>query len=77
MFWAWMIFGAFTGALAAQRKGFGTAAGVLGGAFLGFLAPLMFFVTATKRRCPACAELIQKQATICPHCRTAVAPTSV
>lgn len=27
-----------------------------------------------KRRCPACAEIIQPQARLCPHCRTEVQP---
>jgi hypothetical protein len=31
-------------------------------------------VVADRRECPACKELIRRDATICPHCRTASEP---
>jgi hypothetical protein len=41
----WIVLGALIGVAAAQRKGFSVVAGVVGGALLGPLAVLMFFVS--------------------------------
>ena len=56
----WMLFGALIGVSAAQRGGFGTASGVIGGILLGPLAVLMYFVSGDRRKCPQCAEWIKK-----------------
>ena len=70
MLWAvaWMLFGALVGLSAANRKGFSPAAGVIGGLLLGILSPLMYLVSAEKKKCPHCAEWIKKEASVCPHC---------
>ena len=74
---AWALFGALIGGLAAQKKGFSVVLGVVGGAFLGPLALLMFFVSSVgkgdkQKKCPSCAEWIKAEATICKHCKSAV-----
>jgi hypothetical protein len=70
------------GCCGVPAKGFSTAAGVIGGLLLGPLAFLMFFVSGVtrddqRRKCPACAEFIKADATVCEHCRTQLggAPT--
>lgn len=69
-FIAWLLFGALIGVSAAQRRGFGTASGVIGGILLGPLAVLMYFVSSDRYKCPDCAEWINKGARVCPHCKT-------
>ena len=75
----WMLFGALIGTSAAQRRGFSTVGGVLGGALLGPLAVLLYKVTSIAgertKRCPFCAEAIQADAVVCKHCRRDVAFT--
>ena len=71
----WLLLGALIGAYAAQRKGFSMIGGLLGGALLGPLALLMFFVSGIssadgrQRKCPFCAEWVKPEATVCKHCR--------
>lgn len=69
----WILFGALIGISAAKRRGFDRASGAIGGMLLGPLAVLMFFASGDRRKCPQCAEWIQKQANICPHCKSDVA----
>lgn len=70
----WMGLGALIGLTAAQRKGFSTVGGAIGGALLGPLAFLLFFVSGlvsrgeAKKKCPHCAEWVQKEAKVCKHC---------
>lgn len=66
----WILFGALIGVSAAQRRGFGTASGVLAGMLLGPLAVLMYFASGDRMKCPQCAEWINKKARICPHCKS-------
>ena len=51
--------------------------------FLGFLLGLFFgpfgilfaaLMNGNRKQCPACKSKIHAEATICPHCRTAIAP---
>lgn len=69
----WVLFGALIGVSAAQRRGFGVAGGIIGGMLLGPLAFLMFFASGNRRRCPQCAEWMQRAAKLCPHCKSEVA----
>lgn len=78
MFIAWALFGALLGVAASQKKGFSMVGGVIGGLLLGPLAFLLFFVSGVSggeanKKCPACAEWIKAEATVCKHCRQPVA----
>lgn len=70
----WLLLGALIGISAAQRRGFNLAAGALGGALLGPLAFLLYFVSGVSRsdvgrkKCPYCAEWVQGAAIVCRHC---------
>jgi hypothetical protein len=70
----WPLLGAAIGAYAAQKKGFSTVGGVIGGILLGPLAFLLFFVSGVvssgeqQRKCPYCAEWVRPEATVCKHC---------
>jgi hypothetical protein len=68
----WPLFGALIGISASRRKGFSTAGGIIGGLLLGLLSPLMFLVSAERRKCPGCDEWISRKASICPKCRTTI-----
>jgi predicted RNA-binding Zn-ribbon protein involved in translation (DUF1610 family) len=76
----WLVVGALIGALAAQRRGFSVIGGLLGGAILGFLSPLMFFVdgivssSEKQVKCAHCAEWIKREAKVCKHCHRDVDP---
>lgn len=68
----WIVFGALVGGYAAQRKGFSSVAGVVGGALLGPLALLMFAVSGVASasvKCPFCDEAVKPAAKVCKHCR--------
>ena len=69
----WLVFGALIGYLAASKRRWSPVAGVLGGALLGLLSPLLFLVSSTTRSdktkvCPHCAELVKEAANVCKHC---------
>lgn len=75
MLWAWLLFGATIGALAAQKKGFSPIVGIAVGAFLGGLSPLLFVVSGLtsagdldSKKCPHCAEKVKAEARVCKHC---------
>jgi len=76
----WGLLGAAIGFYAAQKKGFSTVGGVIGGWMLGPLAFLLFFVSGIvssneqQRKCPFCAEWIRPEATVCKHCHKEVPP---
>ena len=70
------LVGALIGILAALRRGFSMAAGVVGGLILGPLAILMYFVPGAAgkdiAKCPFCAESIKAEATVRKHCHREV-----
>lgn len=75
----WPLLGALIGIAAARKKGFSVAGGVIGGALLGPLAFLLFFVSGVSRgernkKCPHCAEWIKEEAKVCRHCGRDVVP---
>ena len=70
----WAAFGGVIGYAAAERRGFSTVAGILGGVILGpLLAWLLFFVSGVarageQRKCSFCAEHVKREALVCKHC---------
>lgn len=48
--------------------------GLLWGLLLGWIGVVIVALlpAVVRARCPACQEPIQEQATICPHCRSAI-----
>ena len=62
----------------AGRKGQGFWTFYVFGLLLWIVAvPVALLVKDKRPRCPACAEVIRPEATICPHCRTPLAsPTT-
>jgi hypothetical protein len=72
-------FGGLIGYAAAQRKGFSLVGGTIAGVLLGPVFAWLLFVVSgigtgdeARRRCPHCAEWIQRAATICKHCHQPV-----
>ena len=62
-----MLFGVFVGAWAAEQKGFSMAVGLIGGALLGLLSPLMF-LCESRPECRHCGEFVKGDVMVCPHC---------
>ena len=73
----WMVF-PLLGAWGGRRRG-RTTEGFLLGCLLGPLGCLLvpFLSERGGGRCPACREVVQREATICPHCRTALSYADV
>lgn len=68
------VFGALIGYVAAEKRGWSPVAGVLGGALLGILSPLMFFASGVSKNdrskvCPQCAERVKAEAKVCRFCQ--------
>jgi hypothetical protein len=75
----WLLLGGAIGAAAAQKKGFSMVGGVVGGMLLGPLAILLFTVSGVssskeQKKCPFCAEWVQRAATVCKHCKKDIPP---
>ena len=64
------------GALIANAKGNSPLGGALFGLLLGPIGWLIVALVGPSKRCPNCREGIKKGATICPHCRSNLAPSS-
>ena len=73
-FLLWAALGASVGYVAAQRRDFSTAIGVLAGLALGPLAVVLFFVPLSlsrpgqPRACQYCAGKVPSDARVCHHC---------
>ena len=74
----WLLLGMVIGVAATQARGSSWLVGVLGGLLLGPLAFLLYFVPPApeqaQRTCPACAEVVKAEATLCKHCRQPLPP---
>jgi hypothetical protein len=67
----WLFFGVVS-AIVGRGKGMGCS-GFLGGCIFGPIGLLVVIFSAGNRKaCPACHEKIHEDATVCPHCRSAV-----
>lgn len=83
MFLAWALFGALIGYLAAQKRGFSTVGGVVGGLLLGPLALLLFLISGIaskneqRKKCPFCDEWVNPGAILCRHCQKDISPRAV
>ena len=65
----WFICGLVAAAIY-QRKGRSGVAGFLGGVFLGPIGILLALASGSNLpKCPYCAERIQPEAKVCPHCQ--------
>jgi hypothetical protein len=76
----WTAFGALVGYLAARKRGWSPAAGMLGGVALGVFSPALFAVSGVTREdrsriCPHCAERIRAAAKVCRYCHGEVEPS--
>ncbi len=70
----WAGLGASVGGMAAHRRGFSLAIGVIAGLVLGPLAVVLFFVPvyvshpAQRLECPYCDGMVPSDARVCHHC---------
>jgi len=79
----WLLFGALIGVAAASARGWSPVGGIIGGALLGILSPLLFFVSGVTRaditkKCPQCAENVKMAAKVCRYCKHSfcISPTN-
>lgn len=72
LFWV-AVLGIITG-LIARSKGRSFLGWAIFGAMIFILAlPCVLLVSSKRNRCGYCDETISKRASICPHCRSALA----
>ncbi len=70
----WTGLGAVVGYVAAHRRGFSPAIGVIAGSVLGLLAVVLFVVPVgvshaeQQVKCPYCAGWVTSNARVCTHC---------
>lgn len=65
----WPLLGIVIGLAAAQRRGFPLWQGVIGGALLGILSPIMFFLSdPSTKRCHFCLSSMPRAASVCARC---------
>lgn len=69
---------AIAGAVIAVNRGNNGVIGFIGGALFGIFGLAMVATsprnpTIKETRCKSCAEIIRKEATVCPHCHVATA----
>lgn len=63
---------AVVAAMIGSRKGRGGLGFFLGFFFGPFGILFALLIQGNRRECPACRSMIHKEATICPHCQTAI-----
>jgi hypothetical protein len=76
----WLLLGMAIGVAAAQKRGFSTINGVIGGLLLGPLAFLMFFASGGSdrlKKCPYCSEWVKPDAQVCKHCTRDISPRAM
>ena len=71
----WLVFVALGIAVGARRQA--AAVGFLASALLGPLGVLLVFAVDNRPKCPHCAESVQPDAKLCPHCRSQLARSIV
>ena len=64
----WLV-SPLVGAMIWQRKGGSAVIGFLAGLLLGPFVLLMLLADPGKKKCPACASWIPKEAKVCGQCR--------
>jgi hypothetical protein len=61
----------------ARHKGRSFFTWYVGGILLWIVAfPASIMVSDRRRRCPHCAEIIQQEASVCPHCQRPAVPSA-
>ncbi len=67
----WLGVGALVGFVAASKRGYSPFVGVVVGALLGILSPVLLVFAGTNpqsKKCPDCAEFVKADAKVCKHC---------
>jgi hypothetical protein len=67
----WILCGVVAAVIGAN-KGAGTAGFIIGFLLGPFGILIMIFSKGDRRSCPYCKEWIHKDATVCPHCQSAI-----
>ena len=76
----WALVGGIIGTIINVKKGWNGPVGFLGGALLGPVLVWLLLLTPENseglgnRKCPYCAEMVKKEASVCKHCRKDLIP---